>query len=38
VLGKRESWPTDAPRVTEMKEGLRIYRSEKPPVGSGSLR
>jgi chemotaxis protein methyltransferase CheR len=32
VLGKHESWPTDAPRVSELKEGLRIYRLETPPV------
>ena len=38
VLGKHESWPTDAPRVAEMKEGLRIYRVEKPPVSFGSVR
>jgi hypothetical protein len=29
VLGKHESWPTEAPRITEMKQGLRIYRAEK---------
>jgi chemotaxis methyl-accepting protein methylase len=32
VLGKHESWPTDAPRVTEMKQGLRAYCAEKSSV------
>lgn len=37
VLGKHESWPTDAPCVAEMKEGLRIYCAEK-RRGSPMLR